>query len=1234
MQGQARLTARGKGVYGAVVEVVAAASPKWLKHRQLTGPDGSFHLDASAWFTVRVLDQAGLQLLTVQKLEWQSPRQILTVELGAASDNARLPRQPSSKALLSGQVFKVLHSAAAKAERARPRSGGLASLASFLRGLPPLATYAGLLDAAHGVMRGSSAALQRYAHMLADLEQWSKRQGFVPRPDRAAIAATYDEKVWSGVSQRLAKAKTGLPRIFEVSCMGVLAAAAIRLDVDAGSARRRLAVLDHHVAALSELGRLYQLADAVLEGSLSEAAYLDSLRLHGGQLDSFDLGALTPSSFGGFDWPTGGDDPGDGLGGFIDFDPSDFPEFFGGIGGGRFGPGGRPSAEDIRVITPRGGGGGGGAPFPLLPETPHDAVPGLGDVPERIDMWGCVVEIVRNLAQISDRSTRYEILGVEPARACEGQELIIRGENLRFEDRDGTVLFVRADGSAIEVVPIESTSTQIRVVVPPGAGCTDLELHVPGSIFFSPHCPDVELFFGPEVAFHFDGGATTIRRFAISSALYGCFRPGEAIEFNFRSCNADTARLTLTAPDGQVLLTRDLGGSGSVSVAAPRLPRNTVVTATLEVFGPCGSDTRTLTFTVDAAFVPSLAIPFVLTDFPNWHRDEGLAASLLTATPRTLAELVRAIQTAELLGSRLGVSGSNWSYSDCVLPTSTSPRHRLISTDSLNADGVPTDLDAALSSAEVARLYEDVTVLPSAAESEVRSVLDAATLNLFSGDGSTVDPNVAPRLVHVRASIKLSHLNWLLDGRGLAMATLGGSNGQTLAGAIGTATHGTNPGLPPIQDFIHAVHLVGPGGVQWWIEPSSRRVTRPEAMEELKANGTLDPCLRVEYDDELFNASLVSLGGAGVMFAVVLEAVPAHALESVTRLVNWADAGALIESEALSDAPPFFFELVMNTSDSGRLTIRRPLPASSAPVAGEAAQLLSDILTGGLVGSVATAVFPSVVTYLTQRAAQIVQAVGDPLSALIRLPQVIAEFERDSRLIQGLVAGLEASTRLLTSGGSESDLATAAVTLLNFLWDLGLFVVPGRTVIQTIQNQVTDRERPLGTTVNKSFTIYNSQTTAAPMKHGAFERLVESYEFIVEAERCFALAVAIRDLAREIQDSHPFIVTINLRFTEGTRATVGMQRFARSGYVEVWTFKGMRGNAVFHPRLEALAGEFSAIPHWGHYHRRHEAVDYAALFGSALTRWTAQLNRIARASATPNTFRRAFFGARGLLPDL
>ena len=88
-----------------------------------------------------------------------------------------------------------------------------------------------------------------------------------------------------------------------------------------------------------------------------------------------------------------------------------------------------------------------------------------------------------------------------------------------------------------------------------------------------------------------------------------------------------------------------------------------------------------------------------------------------------------------------------------------------------------------------------------------------------------------------------------------------------------------------------------PGGQQWWIEPASRPITSPAAMDARQPRGDLDPCIKLVYDDDLFFSCLVSMGCAGVLYAVVVETVQAYRL-STTSLppLPWPIVSSMMQS--------------------------------------------------------------------------------------------------------------------------------------------------------------------------------------------------------------------------------------------------------------------------------------------------------------------------------------------------
>jgi FAD/FMN-containing dehydrogenase len=224
----------------------------------------------------------------------------------------------------------------------------------------------------------------------------------------------------------------------------------------------------------------------------------------------------------------------------------------------------------------------------------------------------------------------------------------------------------------------------------------------------------------------------------------------------------------------------------------------------------------------------------------NWSGDIQIERPERHYYPTSREHLVAIIRDAEEAGRSVRASGSHWAFTDVAVAD------WLVETD---------------------RLDETITdVLPSA--------LDTS-------------PSIRSRhLAHVEAGITIRDLNLRLDGKDpthpgvqsrLALATMGGASGQTILGAISTGTHGGDHALPPLADLVRAVHLVGAGGVEHWIERDTPFTLRAELERAL-------PGVEVHYDSALLNASLVSMGRAGIVYSVVLDVVDQfHLLFQLTQ---------------------------------------------------------------------------------------------------------------------------------------------------------------------------------------------------------------------------------------------------------------------------------------------------------------------------------------------------------------
>jgi L-gulono-1,4-lactone dehydrogenase len=110
-------------------------------------------------------------------------------------------------------------------------------------------------------------------------------------------------------------------------------------------------------------------------------------------------------------------------------------------------------------------------------------------------------------------------------------------------------------------------------------------------------------------------------------------------------------------------------------------------------------------------------------------------------------------------------------------------------------------------------------------------------------------------LVTVEPGITLHRLNPILHSYGLALPNLGDIDGQTIAGAIATGTHGTGIRRQGIAAAVTALDLVLP-------------------------DGSLVSCSDQE-EPALFAAARVGLGAVGVIGGVTLQCAPAFLLQAI-----------------------------------------------------------------------------------------------------------------------------------------------------------------------------------------------------------------------------------------------------------------------------------------------------------------------------------------------------------------
>lgn len=577
---------------------------------------------------------------------------------------------------------------------------------------------------------------------------------------------------------------------------------------------------------------------------------------------------------------------------------------------------------------------------------------------------------------------------------------------------------------------------------------------------------------------------------------------------------------------------------------------------------------------------PSDKYPGPTSSGAPWHNWARLVGGRVESfhEPASLGDVVRVVMNAEAAGQRVRAVGSGWAYEDLAY----SPEVMV----------------------SLARLNK---------------VLDYVT---DPGTGALLSPVVSGgrTLVHVEGGMKVATLNAQLAMRGLAMPTLGGSNGQSIVGALSTSTHGGDFAEPPFCDLIHAVHLVGPGGQEYWFERASAPVTSSARL------GLVLPCpdTLVVRDDEAFDAIAVGLGRFGVVYSVILETVPAYALATEPVLWPWPkvrdslrqgiDEGTFLGPLLDSLPPPSLglgntrtgargMQLVIDSRNSTAVYVLRTWPATEPdPNFATSSNALCDLGAD---------------TVLTIGAAGLNVLAFEPTS--VKNPLDLFDPTRPVRVTEKQLELLASIGRSLTPGE-----ALAMVT--NAYWELDLNRVPD-TLSQILFQLRWSPQRGPSYAVMTGAPTYDADGAPLPHElHGCYTS--NSCEIVFDAAdpRYLDLLDNLTVTAPRFDQSG----YLSLRFCARSRALLSMHN-VESGHaasIEVASVGGLRGNANWMEYILQEAQARGGRPHWGQQNHT-TATQIEGLYGSRLDRWRAVLGGL---SGDSTLFSNAFTKARGLEP--
>ena len=173
------------------------------------------------------------------------------------------------------------------------------------------------------------------------------------------------------------------------------------------------------------------------------------------------------------------------------------------------------------------------------------------------------------------------------------------------------------------------------------------------------------------------------------------------------------------------------------------------------------------------------------------------------------------------------------------------------------------------------------------------------------------DSFVAPRylakggqsadLLLLQCGMSMLQISEKLEAAGRSLKASGASNGQTIAGATATGTHGSAFAFGAVHDAIVGLHIITGPNRHVWVEKASNPVASDAFIEWLGAE-------RIS-DDDVFNAAVVSFGSFGFIHGVLLETAPIFLLEEHRQAVAYTDALRQtlnhLQFDAIKDSLPY-----------------------------------------------------------------------------------------------------------------------------------------------------------------------------------------------------------------------------------------------------------------------------------------------------------------------------------------
>jgi len=275
-------------------------------------------------------------------------------------------------------------------------------------------------------------------------------------------------------------------------------------------------------------------------------------------------------------------------------------------------------------------------------------------------------------------------------------------------------------------------------------------------------------------------------------------------------------------------------------------------------------------------------------DWENWvgQHDDGR----VELRPTNREQLVAAVVQKAHEGGEVRAVGSGHSHSNAPAPSDTYIE--------LNPGDPPLNLDGPLGTPErdgLNSLLDHEGWLKS--DDDLQSIYGGRDdfYNPFGVGGPLDDGLTRNYLKRLQSGVMLRRLNRHIlreyGDQAYALKNMGSFDGQTIAGAVNTSTHGTGVTIPSISDAVKSVEIAtvpesesGDPIVRLYrIEPTNG-ITDRKAFEA----DTGDHEMELIQNDDVFHSVVVGYGCMGVVYAYTMHVVDSYWLEEETELMAWS----------------------------------------------------------------------------------------------------------------------------------------------------------------------------------------------------------------------------------------------------------------------------------------------------------------------------------------------------------